>query len=77
MTHYRELYEAVEDSGIHAIVEEVRAAENQAQRLLKGIEDYELRNAIDSAFGAIARAYEIQGFNMGLAAATHTMEVVA
>ena len=77
MRGYRKAYEAVEGGELHVIVEEVTAAERQAKTLLNGIENNELRERLDSVFGAMARAYEIQGFNMGLAAALNVVGGVA
>ncbi|KAB0577200.1 hypothetical protein EI53_01219 [Fusobacterium naviforme] len=70
---FRELYKKHED-GIERIDETERAEESLSGLLAKlKAEDKELYFDIDSAIGALARAYEKQGFRGGLKAARATV----
>lgn len=67
--NYEKHYKLFENS-IEELKETVKA-DNEVNRLLKKLKgvDSELMFTLDSAIGALARAYEKQGFNGGLAAA--------
>lgn len=56
-------------------IAEVTTAEENARKVCDKIAAYstELADSVDIIFGALARAYEAQGFNGGLAVARGTL----
>jgi len=77
MTNYKEWYNHYEDTALHVGVPEVKAAENGLSDILKTITDPDIRFAVDTAAGQLARAYEMQGFNLGYDAARQSGVCVA
>ena len=62
---YRALYEANEQNDVlHVGIAEVTTVENEVGAFLSSL-DKELREKVDTLFGKVARAYEIQGFLFG------------
>lgn len=70
MQDYKEWYEHYEGTAVHKGIAEVTAAEREFSELLSTITDPALKAAFDTAAGKLARAYEMQGFNMGRSVAT-------
>lgn len=66
---FKKIYRMFEDD--IEVLGETTVAENEVNRLLNDLKekDPEMFFDLDSAIGALARAYEKQGFNGGLAAA--------
>ena len=65
MKNYRAMYERYEESELHEVIEEVREAEQEVKAMMYEIADKldeETAARLDSIFGAMARAYEKQGF---------------
>jgi len=73
MLNYKELYEHFEETKLHKQIPEVMEAEIALAELLNTISDQSLKEAVDSSAGRIARAYEMQGFSMGMGVISHSL----